>query len=755
MKRILSLFLALAIAAGCLSICAFAANVDFVDVNETDYFYDAVQWAYENGITTGKTETEFAPNDPCLREQAVMFLWRAKGCPEPASMNNPFTDVPTGSFYEKAILWAYGEGITTGATETTFAPEEACTRAHIVTFLWRANGEPEPEQSVHSFVDVADGAFYEEPVLWAYHIGVTTGATDTEFQPDANCTRAQIVTFFYRDQTSQPEVPEETTEPTEPPVEGCLDCHNKTTGQTFNGDEQYQLSRQLTSLPQTFEAVFTLSKVNHENSLLSNDDLYDNCIVYAIDTDGHPKVSFRNTAGYKQYTSYTFDQVSVVTGEKIRLSIVSDLAAGQLLCYVNGQLAQTVTGLEITGSYSMDFDLVVGGDLRNGNATYFEGVMDSLALWSDVRTADEIADGTIDTADTDLMAAYDLAKCTACMLEDQSPAGNDLTYVDLWLDAGEMEPVGEYEYAFAVLGDTQTLNRKYPAHMEAIYDWLLENREEQKIEYVIGLGDITDKSGDAEWVNANNYISKLNGNIPYILARGNHDKWADINRCFHNGYYETTLDGMMIEGDVVLSTDEATGAEETVTGDITNAYQCATIGGIDYLFLTIDFAPSDQMLNWANRVIADHPSHRVIVITHAYMYRDGTTLDSGDCFPPTYYPTSTSTCFPASYYEDPYTPNNGDDMWEKVISQHENVYMVLSGHDPWQHIVYRQDGGVNGNTVTQMLIDPQYVDLYDEPTGMVAMFYFSEGGDVLTVRYYSVSKDCYGSALSQFTLYMS
>jgi hypothetical protein len=121
------------------------------------------------------------------------------------------------------------------------------------------------------------------------------------------------------------------------------------------------------------------------------------------------------------------------------------------------------------------------------------------------------------------------------------------------------------------------------------------------------------------------------------------------------------------------------------------------------------------------------------------MYHDGTTLSKEDCYPPSTYTGYTDA-------------QNGDDMWDKAFSQHKNVLLVLSGHDPWQHIVYRQDKGVNGNTVTQMLIDPQYTDLYVGSTAMVAMLYFSEDGQTMTVRFYSVSKDCYGSELSQFTV---
>lgn len=537
---------------------------------------------------------------------------------------------------------------------------------------------------------------------------------------------------------------------------------------TFSKEEHYQLTQALDALPLTFEAVFTITeeqlpegnpssskqKPQHTTSLLSADNKFNPCVIYSVDCNGHPVIVLRNK-DYGSYYMYTFDKVNVATGEPVHMSITLDFPAKSVSCYVDGVLAQTITGIKVTAPFVQPQAPIVGGDLRNGNAMYFRGTIDSMALWSDIRTAEEIAAdhaGQEDDKDTALMAAYDLTGCEKCRTEDQSANGNDLVYIDLWMEKEEVEPVGEYDYSFAVIGDTQTLCRIYPEHMEGIYDWILENQEAQKIEYVLGLGDITDASKDFEWENAVAYINKLNNNIPYLLARGNHDFWDDMNRAFHNGYYENTLDGMMEEREVIISQNSDTGAIETVTGDITNAYQCATIGGTDYLFLTIDFAPGDAMLDWACDVIEAHPDHRVIVITHAYMYRDGTTLTEGDAYPCSWYPSGNGKPFPLAYYENPYPVNDGDDMWEKVFSRYENVLMVLSGHDPWQHIVYRQDAGIHGNTVTQMLIDPQYIDLESEPTGMVAMFYFSNDGNTLTVRYYSVSKDCYGSPQSQFTI---
>lgn len=167
----------------------------FTDVSASAYYYDAVLWAVENGITGGTTPTTFSPNAACTRAQAVTFLWRAAGSPRAAS-SNPFTDVPASAYYYDAVVWAVENGITGGTTPTTFSPNAPCTRAQIVTFLYRAGGTVTSGSS--PFTDVANSAYYYGAVLWAVKNGVTAGTSATTFSPNDPCTRAQIVTFLYR-----------------------------------------------------------------------------------------------------------------------------------------------------------------------------------------------------------------------------------------------------------------------------------------------------------------------------------------------------------------------------------------------------------------------------------------------------------------------------------------------------------------------------------------------------------------------------
>ena len=170
---------------------------DFNDVKPGDYFYDAVNWAVEKGITTGTSATTFSPNASCTRAQIVTFLWRASGSPEPKTASNPFTDVAANAYYCKAVLWAVENGITTGTSATTFSPDAPCTRAQGVTFLWRANGS-KAASAAASFTDVASDAYYAPAVAWAAEQNVTGGVGNGLFSPDTTCTRAQNVSMLYR-----------------------------------------------------------------------------------------------------------------------------------------------------------------------------------------------------------------------------------------------------------------------------------------------------------------------------------------------------------------------------------------------------------------------------------------------------------------------------------------------------------------------------------------------------------------------------
>ena len=175
---------------------AASAETAFSDVSADAYYADAVNWAVAQGVTNGVSATNFAPADTCTRGQVATFLWRAKGCPEPATTDNPFTDVDPSSAFYKAILWAAESGITAGTSDTTFSPGNPCTRAHVVTFLWRSQGKPDASGAA-PLADSFPQGYYTDAVRWADSAGLLNGTAEA-FAPSALCPRADIVTYLYR-----------------------------------------------------------------------------------------------------------------------------------------------------------------------------------------------------------------------------------------------------------------------------------------------------------------------------------------------------------------------------------------------------------------------------------------------------------------------------------------------------------------------------------------------------------------------------
>lgn len=208
-RVLVSLLLTACIGIGALPATVLAVEADtprtataqFADVPTDAYYADAVAWVAERNITNGTAQNTFSPEDPCTRAQAVTFLWRAAGCPETSGIGRPFADVSISQYYAKAVWWALEHGITNGSGNQMFSPDEACTRGQIVTFLWRAAGQPTVTGAI-PFADVQAGQYYEMAVRWAVKNGITLGTSQTTFSPNDACTRGQIVTFLYRAYTN-------------------------------------------------------------------------------------------------------------------------------------------------------------------------------------------------------------------------------------------------------------------------------------------------------------------------------------------------------------------------------------------------------------------------------------------------------------------------------------------------------------------------------------------------------------------------
>lgn len=490
------------------------------------------------------------------------------------------------------------------------------------------------------------------------------------------------------------------------PVEG---------GMTFNTDP-YKLAKIIDKPIYTWEATVCFPKnmlmSERGGVMIGNYNVTLPCVNFEIYSNGSPRVYITNEAG--KVFNYVFDKVNVYNGKWTHIAIVKE-ADDQLSCYINGELKQTITKA-IPDVITTDVH-VLGGDQRSGNGQFFRGRLKNVALYSDARTADEIKADMTAIGTEDLICGFDLDGLdNPDVIADKSQNGYDAKIKRAYFT--EKTPVEDYAYSFAVIGDTQILAQYYPEKFTALYDWVLGNVESKNIQYVIGLGDITNSSADAEFALAKNNILRMNGVVPYSLVRGNHDTVSQMNKYFPMSEFGSTVTGTYSDSSIL------------------NSYHIFTVGEVQYLLFTLDYGASDAVLNWAAGIIEAHPEHNVIITTHAYLYRDGTTLDAGDVCPP-----ATSGGY-----------NNGDHMWDKLIKKYENIVLVLSGHDPCDKIICTQTEGDNGNIVTQMLIDPQGVDNAQGGIGLAAMFYFSEDGKTLQVEYYSTAKNAYFMEENQFTV---
>ena len=481
------------------------------------------------------------------------------------------------------------------------------------------------------------------------------------------------------------------------------------TGITFDAATAWRTRDTVLQPMDTMELWLQVETVKENGEILLT--TYGNGTPYVellVNGMGNPVV--RQGLATEQWLDYTFKTVDVRSAEWVHLAVVRDREAGKLYCYVNGQCQGELSASHM-GEVQPVRPLCVGSDHSASNDRFFSGKISAVAIFAVARTAEQVKADMAKPAGEDMLYCYDLNTATETA-EDLSGNGNVLIKSQRWFT--EKEPVTDFAYSFAVIGDTQRVALKDPDKYHMITDFILENVEKKNIRFVLGLGDITDTSSKKEWEAAMAAYHTLDGVVPYSLARGNegHDSTATFEKYVSFAEYGQNVTGAMEQ-------------------NMRNVYYCFEVGEVKYLVIVLDCDPTDAMLDWANEVVAAHPDRNVIVTTHMYLYRDGTTLGA----------------------DDPYKilNNNGDDMWEKFLRRHENIVLVLCGHDPTSQVVRSQLVGDHGNTVTQMMLDPQALDLTGGSTGLIATFYFSEDGRQVTMEYYATIKQAYFLTENQFS----
>ena len=493
-----------------------------------------------------------------------------------------------------------------------------------------------------------------------------------------------------------------------------------------------------------------------------NETYGNRAILFEIHKNGYPRFYYgtdKDGYGTLGKDALIFDQVDVRTGEWMHLTVVKESNA--VILYVNGTEAQR---LETSAVYHPDVLLqpfAFGGDNRASNSYPFKGSMKSLTVYTSPLTSAQVSalyTNGVDTTNTSILLNYDLTTApTGDYIADLS--GNNFyaaksTYVSPVESennvvigergtgtAGKTESESEedtetdYAYSFAVVGDTQYMTRFDAAfdrtHLHYVYDWLLDNVEEKKIKYVFGLGDITDSynktgtySTEKEWELAYAQISRLNGVVPYSVVRGNHDNEVWMDRYFANdAAYKSLFNDPDLEDQSDCFYKD---------GSILSAYTKFTVGETKYMLVILDDNANDDILNWANKAIARNPDHRVIITTHTYLGYNGNHIEDTEFW-----------AYANHNLEE--GENTGAQIWEKCVSQHRNIFLVLCGHDykVGGNLVTVQREGVHGNIVTEMIVDPQALDKnedIEDKNGAVAMLYFSEDGKDVRVEYISTIK---------------
>ncbi|MBQ2241235.1 MAG: metallophosphoesterase, partial [Clostridia bacterium] len=462
----------------------------------------------------------------------------------------------------------------------------------------------------------------------------------------------------------------------------------------------YNTEKRYEKMPITFEAWVYVPKNVYSSrcgAILGNYQSFakDVYVNFEIHSNGVPRLVFGDNAG--NMYDYKFSRAPVPADEWTHVAIVYGTGTDgkQISCYINGQFKQKTAVKEW---YSVpdevrDNMICLAGDYRALNDQAFRGTLGDVWVYSDIRSDAEILSdyqNGPDLADGELMMFYELSKAQPKSdVPDASGNGYDMTYSRFFLTENEMNAIRaedeyEYEYALAFLPDIQYMTQSYPGSLQIMIDYLVEKGKTKNIQYVLGLGDITNSNTDKEWSTILHQTNRLNGYLPYALTPGNHDGINSGGKEVLDNIYakKTGHYYQLVEKNGGFFNKDS----------VRNTYHTFTVGEVDYLVIALDFGATDDILAWAGELLDSHPNHRAIILTHGYLNSDGTTLDSNDYASPDTYVRSL---------------NSGEDIWEKLVSKHENIAMIVSGHMHHDTIVCTPREGDAGNTVYQILMDPQ------------------------------------------------
>ena len=455
------------------------------------------------------------------------------------------------------------------------------------------------------------------------------------------------------------------------------------------------------------------------------------CVTLRIAANGKPALVLVNSSK----TTITFN-TDIRSDDWVHLAITADYDAGYYYCYINGELADKQSA-SVQIPVTLRPYVVSGNYFNQDKPYYFQGDLAGISMFADARTQEEILNDMygVDLKDSDLFGSWHIDDAS----EDQpnrNGDGNDL--YAFWANSADEvvdESFGNYS-TFVFIPDTQNFTQSQGADgLKSISNWILNNKEKENIVGVMGLGDITNNNSASQWNSAKEGFAALKGQVPFVFVSGNHDiefnnpspenprDVTNFNNAFPYADWEPYMTGFYEEG------------------KIDNMYYLLEdVNGEKYMMLGLEFQPRDSVLEWANKVVSEHPDYKVIVTTHGYQSYDYKTKEN-------YYITSNS-------YADVVgsDTNTGSQIWDKFASQHENIQAVLCGHVYHEDIHYTTNTGVNGNKVVEIIANAQTTDTLMRMSGTILIMRISEDGTKANLNYYSPYHNHYLKDLNQFTI---
>jgi hypothetical protein len=484
--------------------------------------------------------------------------------------------------------------------------------------------------------------------------------------------------------------------------------------------------KKLSASPKTFEAWIKMPLEYQGAGVIAGNGAIDGfnglaTINFGITADGNPWLYWKEMSGnVAEYIAYA----NVKLGDWVHIAIVQDSENHKLICYINGIQAdeQIFSIMEDTIPIR---PLKIGGDYLADNIRCFPGEIADIRIWSEVRTQLEIqTDMNIHLSGNEagLIANWLLDNEIGGVYKDNSAQGNDAHVWYEWIDP----EFAEGDYTIVVIPDIQYLTLLYPDDLVALMEWIRDNAIERNIQFVIQVGDLTDTNSVEEWELVQDNLAKLDGIVPffvpYVFIPGNHDyEGMPFDR-------NTTLFNTYLPYNKYSQTSIFGGAYED--NKLDNAYYYFTTDDMTYLMLCLEIVPRDPVIDWANTVVADNSDCQVIVVTHAYLSYNA-DYDSSSAYDP--------------------AGNSGKEIWDKLVSQHPNIIMVLCGHIHYDDLVIRTDSSIYGNMIPQLLVDAQDMDLYREGVGMVALLTFSNNGHDVAINWYSTKMNALFRDWNQFS----